>query len=70
MKYELKIEGMMCEHCQKHMTDALNAMDGVTATVDLEAGTANVTSLKPVTEGEFVKVVDEAGYQLKGCKEA
>lgn len=70
MKYELKIEGMMCEHCQKHMTDALNAMDGVTATVDFEAGTANVTSLKPVTEGEFVKVVDEAGYQLKGCKEA
>lgn len=69
MKYELKIEGMMCEHCQKHMTDALNAMDGVTATVDLEAGTADVTSLKPVTEGEFVKVVDEAGYRLRGCKE-
>ncbi len=26
MKYELVIKGMMCQHCQKHASDALNAM--------------------------------------------
>lgn len=37
MEKTLKIEGMMCQHCQKHVHDALAAMDGVTAvTVDLE----------------------------------
>lgn len=29
MKKVLHIEGMMCAHCVKHVTDALNAVDGV-----------------------------------------
>ena len=29
MKETLKIEGMMCEHCKKHVEEALNAMEGV-----------------------------------------
>ena len=70
MKYELKIEGMMCQMCQKHMTEALNKMDGVTATVDLEAGSAAVTAERTVSQDEFAKAVDEAGYQLTGYKEA
>ena len=37
MEKTLKIEGMMCQHCQNHVHEALSAMDGVTAvTVDLE----------------------------------
>ena len=64
MKYELKIEGMMCQHCQKHMTDALNAMDGVTATVDLEAKSASVEADREISMDEFAKVVEDAGYTL------
>lgn len=64
MKYELKIEGMMCQHCQKHMTDALNAMEGVTATVDLAAKTAAVEADHEISMDEFAKVVEDAGYTL------
>ncbi|MGN0658508.1 MAG: heavy metal translocating P-type ATPase [Emergencia sp.] len=64
MKYELKIEGMMCMHCQKHMADALNAMEGVTAEVNLEKGTASVTADREISEAEFAKVVEDAGYTL------
>jgi len=64
MKYELKIEGMMCEHCQKHVSDALNAMDGVTATVDLAAGSAEVTADREIGDDEFARVIDEAGYKM------
>lgn len=64
MKYELKIEGMMCMHCQKHMSDALNKMEGVTAEVNLEEGKAYVTSEKEITMDEFKAVVEEAGYTL------
>ena len=70
MKYELKIEGMMCQMCQKHMTEALNKMDGVTAVVDLDAGTAEVDAKRAVTKEEFEKVTDEAGYKLVDCREA
>ena len=70
MKYELKIEGMMCQHCQKHMTEALNKMDGVNAVVDLENGSAAVEADKAVSEDEFAAVTEEAGYTLTGYKEA
>lgn len=65
MVTELKIEGMMCAHCQKHVQDALAAMDGVTAvTVDLEAKKAQVTTDKEITMDEFAKVIADAGYTL------
>ncbi len=64
MKYELMIKGMMCQHCQKHMTDALNAMEGVTAEVNLDSGIATVTSEKEISMDAFEAVVKEAGYEL------
>ena len=65
MKTTLHIEGMMCQHCQKHVHDALAAMDGVTdVTVDLEGKTADVTATKDITTDEFAKVITNAGYEL------
>ncbi len=37
MKKTMMIEGMMCAHCSGRVEKALNAIDGVTAKVDLEA---------------------------------
>ena len=36
MEKKMNIEGMMCPHCQKHVSQALNSIEGVKATVDLE----------------------------------
>jgi len=65
MEKTLKIEGMMCQHCQKHVHDALAAMDGVTAvTVDLEGKKADVTTSKDIPTEDFAKVIADAGYEL------
>ncbi len=65
MKTTLHIEGMMCQHCQKHVHDALAAMDGVTdVIVDLEGKTADVTASRDITNDEFAKVIVDAGYEL------
>ena len=64
MKYELMIKGMMCQHCQKHMADALNAMEGVSAEVNLESGIASVESEKEISMDAFEAVVKDAGYEL------
>ena len=64
MKYELKIEGMMCMHCQRHMTEALNKMEGVQAEINLEEKIAYVTADHEISMDEFQAVVDEAGYTL------
>lgn len=65
MKTTLKIEGMMCAHCQKHVHDALANMDGVTnVIVDLDGNKADVTTNKAISTEEFAKVIADAGYEL------
>lgn len=65
MKTELKIEGMMCQHCQKHVNDALSKMEGVVSVdVNLEAKTATVEADREISREEFKKVIAEAGYEV------
>lgn len=64
MKLTMKIEGMMCAHCKKHVEEALNKLSGVTAEVDLENGTALVSSEGQVDTAALKAAVTEAGYQV------
>ena len=52
----------MCQHCAAHVTKALNALPGVTATVDLDAKTATVTG--SADDEALKKAVEDAGYQV------
>ena len=62
---ELKIEGMMCKHCVKHVNDALSKMNGVTnVVVSLEDNKADVTMDREISMDEFKKVITDAGYEL------
>lgn len=58
----MKIEGMMCTHCSGRVEKALNAIEGVSATVDLAAGTAAVTG--EVSAEVLKKAVEDAGYTV------
>ncbi len=62
MEKKLIIQGMMCAHCQAHVEKALNAVPGVTATVDLESKTATVTG--ECDDAALTAAVEEAGYQV------
>lgn len=61
---KMKIEGMSCGHCSARVEKALNALDGVNATVDLEAGTADVSVSGTVDEAALRKAVEDAGYEV------
>ncbi len=60
------IEGMTCGHCKNHVEKALNALPGVTATVDLAAGKAAIRLEQPVADQALIDAVTEAGYTVKG----
>ena len=64
MTRTMKIEGMMCTHCSGRVEKVLNALEGVTATVDLQAGTATVTCEASVTDELLRKTVEDAGYDV------
>ena len=62
MEKKVIIEGMMCMHCRAHAEKALNALEGVTATVDLESKTATV--IGEVSDEAIIAAIDEAGYKV------
>ena len=62
MAKTMKIEGMMCAHCSGRVEKALNGLPGVTATVDLAAGTASVTG--DASDEALTKAVTDAGYTV------
>lgn len=68
MNKTMTIEGMMCVHCKANVEKALNALPGVTAQVNLEAGTATITCPPTTTDQTLTETVTEAGYTVKGVE--
>lgn len=71
MKKVLKVDGMMCMHCQAHVQKALSGVPGVSeAQVSLEEKTATVTLSTPVDNETLMNAVREAGYTPVSCEDA
>lgn len=62
--YTLIVDGMHCSNCARSVENALNAMDGVWATVKLENNTVLVRSKNPMQWEDFSKTIGDAGYTL------
>lgn len=60
----MKINGMMCPHCQAAVKKALEAFDGVTADVNLEDKAAYITAPEQVDKEALKKAVTDAGYEV------
>lgn len=64
MTKTMKIEGMMCGHCTGRVDKALNALEGVEASVSLEDKAAYVTLTGDVSDELLKKTVEDEGYQV------
>ena len=65
MKKTMKIEGMMCGHCEARVKKCLEALEGVAlAEVSHEAGTAVVTLEKEVADDVLKKAVEDQDYKV------
>ena len=66
-KVTMKIEGMMCGHCEARVKQTLEAIDGVAkADVSHEKGTAVVTLNGEVTTDTLRQAVEAQGYKVVG----
>ena len=69
MEETLKVKGMMCAHCEAHVKEALEKIDGVTeAKADHEACEVVVKMSTPVAEDVLAAAVKDAGYEFEGIK--
>ena len=64
MEKKMMIEGMSCGHCSARVEKALNALDGVSAKVDLAAKCATVSLSAPVADEVLKAAVTDAGYDV------
>ena len=67
MEKTLKVEGMMCGHCEATVKKALEAIDGVSAAeADHVKGTATVTLTKDVPTEVLKKAIEDKDYKVIG----
>lgn len=71
MRKAITIEGMSCQHCVRHVTEALTELKGVkNVEVNLNPGRAIIETDGEVLDSDIRKVVDEVGYEVTGIQEA
>ena len=65
MTKTMKINGMMCGHCEARVKKTLEALEQVTeAVVSHEAGTAVLTLSAEISDEELKKVIEEQDYEV------
>ncbi|MCR4944495.1 MAG: heavy-metal-associated domain-containing protein [Clostridium sp.] len=67
MKKVISIEGMSCENCVRHVTEALEAIEGVSSVVvSLDDNTATVET---EVDNEILKnAIEDEGYDVTDIK--
>ncbi len=64
---KIKVNGMMCAHCEAHVKKALEAIDGIeSATASHEENMVTITTSKDVDEALIKEAITEAGYEYAG----
>jgi Cu2+-exporting ATPase len=64
---KIKVNGMMCGHCEAHVKKALEAIDGIdSAVASHEENLVTITNSKDVDEAAIKAAVEEAGYEYAG----
>jgi len=64
---KISVKGMMCGHCEKHVKEALEAIDGITsATASHEKAEVAIETSKEVDESVIKAAVEKAGYEYAG----
>ena len=65
MEKTMKIEGMMCGHCEARVKKCLEALEGVSeAKVSHEEGTAVVGMAEEISDDILTKAVEEQDYKV------
>lgn len=65
MKTTVKINGMMCMHCVKRVENALNALSGVKATVNLETRQAVLQSETAPKKEDLITAIENLGFEVE-----
>lgn len=70
MKKKILIQGMSCQHCVNHVTQALEELKGVDKViVSLEQKQAIIEAVHDITDKEIKNAIEEVGYEVVDVEE-
>lgn len=61
---EVKIEGMMCNHCAARVQSALSVFDGVSVKINLRKKAAYLIGAEAVPDEQIISAITAAGYTV------
>lgn len=62
---EIKVEGMKCAMCKKHVEEALKSIESIKKVkVNLETGTVEIKSKEEVSNEEIKTKIEELGFNV------
>ena len=65
-EYNVTVEGMMCENCEKHVNDAVKkAFRPKSVVSSHENGTTVIISKKELSQEEIKEVIENTGFTVK-----
>lgn len=66
MERTIHVEGMMCAHCEAHVKEALEAVDGITeAVANHDTSSVVIKCTKDISDSILSEVIQKAGYTFK-----
>lgn len=69
MKKKILIEGMSCQNCAHHVTEALSGLNGVSnVNVKLEEKYALAEVESNIKDEDIKAAISEAGYEVMGIE--
>lgn len=67
MEKTVKVEGMMCPHCEAHVKEALEKIDEVVSAIPShENNTVIITLSSEIDNGKIKEAIEKAGYKYLG----
>ena len=66
-RYKLSISGMSCSNCARRVENALNALDGTWAKVNLGREEAEVLTKQEADPEVFRRTLDRESYTMTAC---
>jgi len=64
---KIRVNGMMCAHCEAHVKKALEAVEGIDNVIaSHEDNLVIITNTKDVDEAVIKAAVEDAGYEYAG----
>jgi len=64
MKKKITIEGMSCQHCVNHVSEALKEIGAKDVEVSLDENLATAQISEDITDEVIKEAIDEAGYDV------